>query len=754
MASRAKGLSMKMDARRWTLLACTCALMACGGGGGDSSSGPGESPPVAAGPDDPTMTIGRSNLSSTAGASTAAEFVLSTAAYSLNLAQLAVDVTHRMSIPGTAGSVSFLCMGNGRATVTRTDLDGDGHVGAGDEIDVSFERCAMPVIQRSLQGKLRVAVTDSASSISGSRLRLSVSIDGSLGLDLEDSFAFGESWPHTALRGALQVDWDADAVSSRTRVRSAASENLIFDIRLPLPTARVSVRRLDLTKDIRYDEARISTTMAYIFDAGSAGRLVVSTPEPLTGLPGQRFTQGRVLVRAGFGATLELSENLTPFGPDGSYQLRAAGGQLVEEGPIYLPPAAASLTWDGRRTVAYRYTPGPQVPYIDFDGPRPPHGFAASELQVLLERHPDFVRGAHRVDAVFERPVLPDPPAMSGNALYRLRFGSPLAASQAALRWRFFDVNEDSPVVPSWSVPAEATRFGSVYLFRPLGPLRYGRTYHLQFSHDGVDWSASNSFALADGGAIALTGGAGGVTTPPSLTLSIPFDFYAVPSPNHPATVSATAATDGASIASWRWEQLDGDPLILASPDAPSTAVAYAPGAPRPYGRSTLQLTVTDTLGRSQPIRVLVKAGDTALSGVLYLSRFRSFVYDEKVRLSGGGGEVIAAGEGIQPGSWFLRVFDLFDPFWGQVLRMPDGGALAVGKYLDARPLPAPAGLAGVSCVDFSCAPGTTGWVEVLEVEQAPDGRILRLAVDYEQTSGENYHHGSYRLNSAIPVRP
>jgi hypothetical protein len=292
--------------------------------------------------------------------------------------------------------------------------------------------------------------------------------------------------------------------------------------------------------------------------------------------------------------------------------------------------------------------------------------------------------------------------------------------------------------------------------------LRHDARYWLQASPDGVDWTSPITRRLADGNTSLLGGSTlASFGTSKILVAGIAGGDRAVPSATRPATLRATTTLGGGqAVASYRWTQVSGPPVTIATPDAATTTVAYTDGTSRPAELVTMQLTVTDTLGEVERIRTHLMVGDHLPgSGVLvYMDRRTSPSFARKTMgIAAGGIEPQS-----EPGSLALR---FLQPVAGTgtttfILVPADHQPLRVGIYDPALPSHISGQQNGIEGLLLAgdCLSGITGGFEVQEVAYASDGSVSRLAVDLQQSclafAGTQTNTVSYRYNSSLPIRP
>jgi|GEM_PF-5454528 len=748
-------------------VAAVCLWLAgCGGGGGTAGTDS-SAPPPAVGAKDPTLVLSPPGSSAGFPAQRLATMTMSAGSHAQNLALLVVDLVHRQRAPGSQRTVQARCAVSGSLTLTLDDRDSDGRSSAGDVLKATFDRCGVPVMQRLLDGALEVEIQAATDPALEGSFRALLRLIGSLRID-STGFRPDQTWSPQTLAGSLNLAWTVGEARTRLDVSSSARDDLRFagdSVQGWTPIGVLDMRRIAIVKDTRFDEARIDQALAFDLVFSSGSRAVVSSPTPMEfALSGDRT--GRVTVRGADGATIQIGHPGNPFLLGWAAELLTAGGARMDLNVVSDEGVHPTLSWDGRSPVGGRYGRTRCMRCVDVELPGDGESLARlADLRDLFARRADFNPATDSIDPVFVQPVLPTPPTASVDATFRVQATLPVAPIATPLHWRFRDVlSSDTPYpITAWNVGARGVQTGALFKVQPLEPLRYGQTYELQVSADGRDWSRVVDLPLAAGGSLSAPSTlASLVQAGALLLLDIGAAESAIPAASHPASLSATATTTGgAAVTRWQWTQLDGAPVIFDKPDAPQTLVRFAGAAARPFELATLQLKAVDSLGRSQRSRIVMRVGNVRPSGALHyhVTRLSTLGYDIRQMEFGAGSVLPLSGSfGHPAGSFNMRVSGPAEAGSGLALRMPNGIPLATGEFVGATSQPVQAGKAMLGCYRTGCGSGATGQFKILEAESAADGTVLRLAVDYDQVVLEPDMRfdvrGSYRFNSAIPIRP
>lgn len=736
-------------------LAVAALVAACGGGGGGGGNEPSN------GADQPTFRF----TPSTVQYQQLVELIMSTGG-TLRWAQFATDVVHRFASPGSPASVTANCAYTGRITLTFDDRDGNGRASPGDSIGVTMTNCVVPILGATTTGSLRVDVTAGASDNLLAEVQSRLTITDTLRLGSYSPNNPGASVPLGTVQGSLLTRWSGHPLGEDLQARSTAEDDLRLTVVSWGEEVAARLQKLTVSRSERFDEATVTGSMNFALDLPDrGGRLNVRTSTPLrsdlnavsrTGvieadLAGNELMRLRPILAGGVIPSIEYVHTLS------SGRIQADGHAAWSGDFGMLTYDVRALTGVGLGMSVANYSDrgggyGVVVPWLGVS-PR-------SEIDRACAQNTGAgVFPYTRADALFQRPVVPATAATSEGAVYRVQFGRALADSTPAVQFRFRDAEFPAdPELPVWNVPASTVRQGALFEVRPVEALRHGRSYVLESSLDGVTWTGPRVF-LDPTGAVVNQGQESfwTIDTDDMLTLGLAPGERTVPAPALPVRlVPVVAARDGQGIARYRWEQLSGSPVTFSAQDAAVTEVSYAAG-PRTVAEVQVQLTVTDTRGDSERLRVALKVGDEFAAGALSYRRLADTPVYRKVSLEVGAGSVrydAASGEARlrTPPDGQLPLF------YNLGLRMPDAGPLQLGTYDNALPTPSPPGRAGITQMIPCTDPAAwSGRFDVLELELDPDGNVTRLAVDYQQRcnlpGGESVV-GSFRFHSTRPYPP
>lgn len=744
--------------------ACACAslaaLTACGGGGGGGDSAapaPAPSPAPASDPNAPDFRLS-ADFTSAEGAGIAMGH-LEKGSQLLDLARFAVDMAQRFAGNAPTAPITANCAYAGRITLSLEDRDNDRRASTGDLITATLSGCGIPRLGRMLTGTMQVqllAVAPTADIAVRARLTLveglrSEAIRG--GPNLGDIAAGTHS-------GSLNIDWSSTATSHRTTVSTAAGEELRFvPADTPRPVTEV-LRQVDVQQTIRFDLARITTSLDFLSIDRSGRRLLVRTPQPLEGDLNVASRVGRLEAEGAGGWRLRTEAGSVITGPSFFTRVVAPDGTT---GTPYNRPGSwqqlMSLAQDPRSHAPVRQDSSVGSGYTVL---APWHQSTRSEIDFACEQVPSAGISTYRADPLFQRPVVVPPGLADGNAVVQLQFRRALAEAMPTPQFRWSEQSpfEEGGTLP-WSVATTVVRRGALLEIRTPEPLRRQRLYDLLSSFDGgVTWTGDRQW-LDDAGQVVASGFSSVMqaSLDGTIVASTASSDLGLVAAAAPARLRANVRLqDGRTLKTVRWEQLSGAPLRLADAGALETDAVPTSSEARPVEDAILQVTVTDNLGETDRARVTLKAGTTRATGaVLYTEDRRSAAMTRRDTITGVG----SIFQGPSAGLVSPRVPGPSEGGTGVNFSVvpAGGGRLAQGLYADALRSISPGSRNGLVSRVFcnTLDAPVTGSFEVLDVAYADDGSITRLAIDFTQTCGAGdgeYQRGSYRFNSAVPLRP
>jgi hypothetical protein len=753
---------MQTNWRQSLALLMLIGLAACGGGGGGGGAAGGGTSTAASNPDAPTF-----RFNAGLPAEELSQQILNTGAFLLRVAQFTTDVAQRFAVTGSPGSVTTNCAFTGSVDLAFSDRDGNGRVSAGDSVAVVLRNCGVPILARIVTGSLRVDITEVAAAGVDTGLQARMTVLDALQLTPFGGYNSIGLYPLGTLRGSLAARWSSDGLSEQLQAVSTAEDDLRMNVLIRGVESTDAARKVDISRTTRMDAATVSTSLSYLLDVGSRG-----------GSLRVRQTQAfvadvNVLPKVG-SLEAEMADNivlrLAKTKQDGFHFLnmvltqRQSGAVLTNKDLPTWSDVDGMLMYDIRAVLPVGL--GPSVASWSDEG----GGFSVATSwqglpadsaidQACAQNTGAGVFAYKRADALFQRPVVPGLGATSDGSVLRLHFGRALAENTPALQFRFRnELPSIDPDFPLWVVAATAVRRGAMYEIRPAEALRHGYTYILESSFDGKDWNGTRTFFDAAGRVVA-TGDMGFavIYTDDVLKVELALGDLVVPSPAMPVRLSAVVtARDGQSVASYRWEQLSGAPVIFSAPGDAVTEVSYA-AAGRDVAPVLIQLTVTDVRGAVQRVRAVLTVGDRFASGALFFRRVTGTGTYRKLTMQTGTGSAVYD---AASGETRLRTPETGEipQFYNLALRSPDASPLQIGLYENVQLLTVPGLQAGLSLnVECSNFNAVRGKFQVLELVRGSDSSILRLAVDFEQRCdlpGGESATGSFRFNSSLPFAP
>ncbi len=751
-----------MNWRLWgTLGLCAWNLVGCGGGGGSSGSS-GDAPPVVADPNAPTFTFNSSDPT-VIDAKTQGFMIeiLGSGSSLLDYAQFTTDIAHRFAGAGSPTSVTANCAYTGQVTLQFDDRDGNGHASAGDVITATLDHCGVPALRRSVSGTLQVQIVAASPTVDVG-LQAHLVITDALKMDALQGTNVGTVQAGT-LQGSMDVKWSESSTGSQLAALSSSADDLRFTATYDGVESTNSLRVIDVLRAVRYDSASISSSMAFLYNVGPRGGMLrVSTKQAFQGdlnVAPKQFVveadaaQGWVLLaerqHPTVAAPTPVSHAVTPAGVVRPDMTLDWGQMLSPMTDTRLGQGVATYTDQGSsfnvlaswRGLAYQ-----------------------SDIDRACQQV--FVAGVtpnpYHADALFQRPVAPQPSLTEPGALLKVQFGRDIATDSPSFQFRFADATElFDASFPIWNVSATATRYGSAYEIRPAEPLRQGREYYLQSSTDGgVSWTGD--WVVRDAQNQIFMEGTEDlfdVTTDSSLVASATQSDKATVAASTPARLRGSAALrDGQTVTGYQWEQLSGVPLHLSTPLSAETDASLDSGSPQLVGDALLQLTLTDSLGNRDRVRVLVEAGSYVSQGAALYTQTKYGLLAPQPAVSTGAGSIFY---GPTAGTVSPRVLGPSEGGTGVDFSVTpaNGQALALGTYANAVMSDTPGPQNGLISRVFCNTTGSpvSGSFQVLDLGYAGDGTITRLAIEFVQqcqAGAQEFQRGSYRFNSPMPLTP
>jgi hypothetical protein len=546
---------------------------------------------------------------------------------------------------------------------------------------------------------------------------------------------FGVASPvSVGLAGSMQFEWSQTDLQTALRVQAAPSDDLRVVVSDGVnPSITESIRQPDLSKTLKYDEARAIVSMTYRYESQAfLGSVGVSTPQPLRAYLGTYPEAGRIELAGAAGSKLVLTPNFTTNSDRFQLALDRNGDGATDFSDTlhWTESTVGYLWWDGTTPLSW----GSPTIYA--------RNFSTTDFFAVV--------------------TLKWETATSSTV--RVQFTRPLAATTPALYFRFVDQGS-SPYdgTPLTNVAATSDIHGAIVIVRPVQPLRHARYYGLEVSLDGVNWSSEVMAQDTLGNSSSSYQWVGrSLVTPDNLRAVVAAEAGVLLAASDRLNLSGTASVSTSrTIVAYHWSQVSGSPLAFDAPEAAQTHVFWGATPPSGVQDAVVQLTVTDSAGDTDTTLVSVQSANIA--GAAHVLYFRSASGDYI-----GGGRTVVASDGsgsfsdVTPytGTFFMQFngsggnAGLYRALiFGTVATVP----LTTGAYENAARIPN----AGQSNVlefagDSRNCSQTSGRFDVLELQTDAAGNYLKLAVDFEQhceSASAPPLFGSYRINSTIPIR-
>jgi hypothetical protein len=718
---------MSTTFRRLACALALAALSACGGGGNSSSAG---SDSVGGG---------------TGGAATSTTLAFTTAnagrvaGYPLWASELMLRIGQAVSEEVAAAArqsgamVTTVQCPSGTLQRSWADKDGNGTLGAGDEITLDFSACAREPMARSAQGRITVAL-DSATSGGDFVARVVLPAPG-----LVLAAVVGTPGPTDfRVSGQTRMELARNYLRHTLLIGGGSDDAIAFEF----PGAGFAADRITafrLNKTHRWDEARTQLDIRMHYDSPElGGSFEVSMPMPLLSwldeLPEPDVQQGSFEMRGRGGDLVSVTIGSASLGPsDLSVTLDLAGNGSVD--------ARGQGTWERAGLVS-------GVFFADYTAGGLGNTYAYSASEFTL-RAP-LVGGS-------ELPV---------DTAFSLQFTRPVAGA-AAWRWRLLDQGRlDQAPSAGTEVPVQAELNGALITLKPAQPLRYSHRYELVVD-TGEPTASGQLMRATTGGTLSRYNGSIGAFTTPNilnpqsslaghltLTVGATVEAVGVPPPS--------GAPEGIR---YQWTQLGGTPLTIFKANERSSLIALAPGASG-VGSATVRLTVSvDGAGNSESADfVLRTVADT--SGA-WISRLRvpmdlsNWLGPPEELWSGPAvGTLTARQQGDRLSLTYAESADPTHPNgnWNLELISADGQALRPGIYANAFSsgwFQRPAGVPTLDLVSGQIRPSSVqGEFIIHELAVDGAGNVTKLALDFTapQGSGPVTTSGAVRINSALAL--
>ena len=623
------------------------------------------------------------------------------------------------------------CQGNGTWSRTFQDNDGNGVVSAGDVIVMQFTGCHRNPLASTVDGVASVKVV-SVDSSGGFVAEATMQAPG-----IAISATVGEKNPDFRMSGKARLELSISDTRRTLAVGDGTSNEVVFDFPwMSLAGDRVSSFRM--VKSQHWDEARSHLDLQMRYTSPElGGSFDVSTPVSITSwldtLPDPRPDQGWLLMK---GAANDQAR-IDVIGTGGSSKEIGVKVDLGGNGTVDLTGVAL---WTDAGLISgfffADYTPG---------GLGNTYGFDPNEFSL---------RGTFRASTT-----------VAVKDALRVQFTRPPADADS-WKWRLVDKGASPGGTGlTQEVPVTVQTIGALVLIKPVQALRYSRHYELTVD-TGTPAPQGQLLRAATGGTINLYQGIVGNFETLDYLNPRP-NFFQQPiflTPTQGTRIGTFAQANGAPPVTYRWEQISGPPVTIATPSEVETNISLGAGA-RGIGSATLRLTMTLADGTSASEDLVIRTmHDSAQqwASVVHVPALGSSAVERfiwggpevgKLQLSGSG-DRLSVTYSDTAGPIFLY------PDWSVQLRSGDGSPLRPGKYTNAWSPANTAAPAGANQLAFDMQHiGFVPWgsdFTILELETDGAGTITKLALDFVVRGIGDYTpiNGSVRWNSSLPLAP
>ena len=705
----------------WVAVAAL-VLQGCGGGGGDSAAGSVGADRQAA------LKLDSNNFraASPQGLRSAERPLMSAQHAALEVARLARNGALQMDV---------LCY-NGKAHYTLLDADGNGVPSAGDSVKIDYVRCNLLYFNDAeYNGTLTIKLSSVDNAANGS---VAGTLDLGAGLVSLDG-------GQTTWLGSMNFRRTESALQDRLEVNASVADDLRRLVKVTTGSGTVeqveAYQHPQVVRVLQRDTARASISGSVSLASDSlGGRLDISIEPALSAYFGTHADRGSVRIGGASNSRITLRANAA-----GSSETQA---ELDSNGDG-VADSTTPLDWNTLFNG-----------YVFFEQSVPAAGFINARdnqfLRLISDPGSNSYRGIDLSAALrlqFDRPLAADTVLFA-----RLVEGTETTSSQyGALGDAIFESQLEVQRV----IEVDVQIAGAVVIFQPREKLRYGRHYGLVLFNTG-DFNSSQPVILraATGTPTLDVRGASFTTNDMLLTVVSGAGNRSVLMPGLVRNISADVPNATSLPVRYQWAQLSGPSLVLGSPTAATTSVRLADGSAPGISVATLQLTVTDAIGRSsiRPVEMQV----ANLAGA-----------SQQLYFASGAGDWVGAGQtraySGQTGTFFTdttRGFLTVQYFedsrganWNLMMSNASAGVPAIGTYAGAVSFGGD--IRNVPQMDFygsGRACKASGTYKVLDIALDGAGIVQRLAVDFEQfcVGGNNppLLRGSVRINSSLPITP
>ena len=694
----------------WTGLACALLMAGCGGGGG------GDTPPLAQVKLDQTNAVD------------AATLTVALADVALATGQAAVDAA-RSSAAAPQASSTKTCSNGGTVELTWQDANGDARFGPGDMLTVGYRDCSVAVLSALLNGTTTLQMVAPAAGSPADALAMTLSFGA--GLRMTDPAAGAQF----DMLGSMSVAWSQDGLRRTLSIRSTPLDDLRASVPVQVNGATQlmveSLKSLDLAWQLDREAARTVTRLDYRHESDALGgwlRLV--TPAPMMAYFDTYPEQGVFEVRGAQESTARWQANYVVDSSQADFALDADGDGMPElSGGLAWNQFTSGLTWWAQEF-------GGSPTFLAGNA----RSFSATDFRLLTSPGFDGIVGARET--------------------LNFQFSRPLAAgSMPAYRFERSYADRGKWLWGDSAVPADVTVHGALVTVTPRQALQHGVPYTLVPVDVGTGQSTS-SISLQDALGNVVVDGGHYVRVDESLCAVITTP-QAAPMIGGSATLlvdgSGSVSTNG-PVVLYEWTQLDGPALVFGSAGSAQTTIAA--GSPGGNGLASVRLAIHDGSGEVEYARLVVQVlADPSQSRLLY---FRSEAGDY---IGAGQTALYSDATGVFSDNsstsdyinlGYTDAGDVGD-WWSLSLASSNGAALQVGVYENAVRAPFHDTANGLELAGSGRGCNTlTGRFEVLDIAYGGDGKVTRLAADFEQhcEGMTPALFGSIRVNSALPVRP
>lgn len=255
-------------ARHTLPLAAIMAVMlsACGGGGSGGDNSSPAIPPVVVTP--PAVNAEAPLLLTAANAESVPLLALGYGVTPLAVAQMVMDWSTRLS---SSGTVTRPCTNGGSQSAAFIDTDGNGRVGTGDKLTLTYTNCRVKELAGVVEGTINIAFNTPSDQQQLAGI-----------ITFAPGFGDHTEIPRQDMLGSVRFDYASSALSRRLHVYSD-TQPFIMALSDATTKHNETITALDVTHELHLNTARTATNLRLrVASSALGGSFDVTTRTPLS----------------------------------------------------------------------------------------------------------------------------------------------------------------------------------------------------------------------------------------------------------------------------------------------------------------------------------------------------------------------------------------------------------------------------------------------------------------------------------------